>query len=135
MDEQLQLPLDDVRPPARPQKYVKRPIPIEALQLRWDTWSQVCDFLGEDMFTQGAEGCFVWPGESPDEERYGASPITADKPLFGDVDAWEIGCRIPTLEGVMLARQGDYIIKGIHGEYYPCKQSIFEESYEVYTAP
>ena len=38
--------------------------------------------------------------------------------------------RIHTLEGTMLAYPGDYIIKGIKGEFYPCKSDIFEESYE-----
>ena len=37
---------------------------------------------------------------------------------------------IPTLEGVMEANIGDYIIKGIQGEFYPCKPDIFEASYE-----
>lgn len=37
---------------------------------------------------------------------------------------------IHTLEGNMLADKGDYIIKGIKGEYYPCKPEIFEQSYE-----
>lgn len=36
---------------------------------------------------------------------------------------------IPTLEGVMQASIGDYIIKGINGEFYPCKPDIFEKSY------
>jgi hypothetical protein len=36
---------------------------------------------------------------------------------------------IRTLEGVMMAEPGDWIIKGIHGEFCPCKPSIFEESY------
>lgn len=38
--------------------------------------------------------------------------------------------KIPTLEGVMIASVGDYIIKGVHGEFYPCKPDIFEETYE-----
>lgn len=37
---------------------------------------------------------------------------------------------IKTIEGAMRANIGDYIIKGIHGEYYPCKPDIFKESYE-----
>ena len=36
---------------------------------------------------------------------------------------------IPTLEGVMTAQNGDYIIKGIKGEVYPCKADIFENTY------
>jgi hypothetical protein len=38
--------------------------------------------------------------------------------------------RIPTLEGEMTARLGDYIIKGVRGEFYPCKPDIFAQTYE-----
>lgn len=37
---------------------------------------------------------------------------------------------INTLEGNMTASKGDYIIKGIKGEFYPCKPDIFEQTYE-----
>lgn len=37
---------------------------------------------------------------------------------------------IYTLEGVMIANPGDWIIKGIEGELYPCKPDIFEKTYE-----
>ena len=37
---------------------------------------------------------------------------------------------IPTLEGVMHASVGDFIITGIHGEQYPCKPDIFRETYD-----
>ena len=47
--------------------------------------------------------------------------------------AFATNCRliIHTLEGNMYAEIGDYIIQGIEGEWYPCKASIFVESYEV----
>lgn len=38
--------------------------------------------------------------------------------------------KIETLEGTMLANIGDYIIRGVNGEYYPCKPGIFEKTYE-----
>lgn len=38
--------------------------------------------------------------------------------------------RIETLEGVMRANYKDYIIKGIQGEIYPCKEDIFKKTYE-----
>jgi hypothetical protein len=38
---------------------------------------------------------------------------------------------IRTLEGRMTASEGDYIIKGIQGEFYPCKSDIFEQTYEL----
>jgi hypothetical protein len=39
-------------------------------------------------------------------------------------------CNINTLEGVMKADKGDYIILGVEGEVYPCKPEIFEKTYE-----
>lgn len=38
---------------------------------------------------------------------------------------------IPTLEGNMEVSDGDYIIKGIEGEYYPCKPEIFLKTYDI----
>jgi hypothetical protein len=38
--------------------------------------------------------------------------------------------KIETLEGVMDASIGDYIIKGVRGEFYPCKPDIFKATYE-----
>ena len=40
------------------------------------------------------------------------------------------GVQIETLEGNMMAYVGDYIIKGVKGEFYPCKPDIFEMTYE-----
>lgn len=37
---------------------------------------------------------------------------------------------IETLEGNITASPGDWIIEGVHGEYYPCKPDIFEKTYE-----
>lgn len=37
---------------------------------------------------------------------------------------------IDTLEGQMVASVGDWVIEGIHGEFYPCKPDIFEATYE-----
>lgn len=41
------------------------------------------------------------------------------------------GITIPTLEGDMNAEFGDWIIKGVKGEFYPCKPDIFEMTYEA----
>lgn len=40
---------------------------------------------------------------------------------------------INTLEGDMEASIGDYIIKGVNGEFYPCKSNIFDKTYEEVT--
>lgn len=41
------------------------------------------------------------------------------------------GVVIPTLEGDHLAEPGDWIIKGVKDEFYPCKPDIFERTYEI----
>jgi hypothetical protein len=41
------------------------------------------------------------------------------------------GLTIPTLEGDMRAEPGDWIIKGVKGEFYPCKPDIFDATYEA----
>jgi len=38
---------------------------------------------------------------------------------------------IKTLEGAMTISEGDFIIKGVNGEFYPCKPDIFEKTYEL----
>lgn len=52
--------------------------------------------------------------------------------MNGDKHAWHNGTYvfIQTLEGEMTAAMGDYIIKDIKGEFYPCKPDIFEMTYE-----
>lgn len=86
-------------------KFRKKPVVIEAMKLEWATWSEMCEFLGPGFFASGGQGV---PG--PD----GA-----------------IGLTIPTLEGVMTAGAGDFIIRGVKGELYPCKADIFAATYEV----
>lgn len=41
-----------------------------------------------------------------------------------------IGGEIETLEGIMTISENDWIIKGVNGEFYPCKPDIFEKTYE-----
>lgn len=42
----------------------------------------------------------------------------------------KVGMIIPTLEGDHLAEKGDWIIKGVNNEFYPCKNDIFLKTYE-----
>lgn len=53
--------------------------------------------------------------------------VNCDYSRYRQEDAY---CEINTLEGVMRANGGDYIIKGIQGEIYPCKTDIFWKTYE-----
>lgn len=63
-----------------------------------------------------------WTGENYEEMRrfvpFGVRRFDAD------------GLHIKTLEGDMYAAQGDYIIKGVQGEFYPCKPDIFAKTYQ-----
>ncbi len=46
-------------------------------------------------------------------------------------DGYLEGAYVSTLEGGIYATYGDYIIKGVDGEFYPCKPSVFEKTYEL----
>ena len=75
----------------------------------------MCEFAGVGRLIDGKpEGCYV------DSEGRGQEGVTN-----------EMGLWIPTLEGLHLAKQNDWIIKGIKGELYPCKPDIFEQTYEM----
>jgi hypothetical protein len=52
-------------------------------------------------------------------------------PTARDPEAERPTIEITTLEGVMTAEAGDWIIKGVVGEFYPCKPDIFEATYEA----
>ena len=91
-------------------KYKKKPVIIEAIQWTGENLKEVLDFTGKaDNF----EKYFKSFEQYPDFVR-------SDGNTF----------KIFTLEGVMLASVGDFIIRGIHGEHYPCKPEIFEMTYE-----
>ena len=53
-------------------------------------------------------------------------------PKRGGIGTQDLGriIEIQTLEGVITARAGDWIIKGVEGEFYPCKPDIFKKNYE-----
>lgn len=53
-----------------------------------------------------------------------------EKQSFGEYESDVYYLEIETLEGVMRANVGDYIITGVKGEKYPCKPDIFESTYE-----
>lgn len=58
-------------------------------------------------------------------------PLSEEQPEKGwSIDPATGFLLIATLEGVMQAKPGDYIIQGIQGEFYPCKPDIFKASYE-----
>lgn len=92
-------------------KYRKKPVVIEAWQ--WDgTWFKFETTPGWLLAAQQH-----WP--LPNGVRYRSACNEED----AAVD-------IATLEGIMTAQEGDWIIRGIKGELYPCKPDIFEATYE-----
>ena len=85
-------------------KFRKKPVIIEAVQLRPDTVQECYDFIDKKA------------GNFPETGR-GIDPVDGK-------------FKITTLEGVMVAEIDDWIIKGVKGEFYPCKPDIFEKTYE-----
>ena len=98
--------------------YRKKPVVIEAVQLTWQTWDEVCEFMVafDDMIG-------VWV--DPESGKF--TPLMFAPPRHLSLDDAEIGCLI---EGEHLARQGDWIIRGVQGEFYPCKPEIFDATYD-----
>lgn len=89
-------------------KYRKKPVVIEAIQWNGLNLEEIKEFVGESL-------------------------------IYDIIDtAWQVGkgaphvnMKIKTLEGDMRVNKGDFIIKGVNGEFYPCKPDIFEKTYEV----
>lgn len=75
---------------------------------------------------------FKWTGDvdQTEDPEWCIELIKQDKITFSQING-NPKMHIETLEGVMTADQGDYIIKGIKGEVYPCKPDIFEATYEA----
>lgn len=66
--------------------------------------------------------------------RYGSDPRPdwfVDKVTRNEIVTHPTHCEIHTLEGVMRGETGDWIIRGVKGEIYPCKPDIFEATYEL----
>lgn len=72
---------------------------------------------------------FKWTGDQDqiEDPEWIVDAIRSGDVFFEDEDP---RMKIETLEGVMVANPGDYIIKGIKGEIYPCKPDIFQLTYE-----
>ncbi len=104
-------------------KFRTKPIVIEAVQLRWDTWNEICDFCGVGKLTDGKpQGCYV------DNEGNGRDDYPGN--FSGGAQA-RIGLWFPTKEGLMLGIENDWIIRNTQNELYLCKPDIFEATYEA----
>ena len=84
-------------------KYRKKPVVIEALKWDGTNADEIADFMR-------LNSCMVYGDSEHEDQLY---------------------FHIPTLEGEMRASIGDYVIKGIKGEFYPIKENIFLETYEA----
>lgn len=72
---------------------------------------------------------FLWTG-GPDQEEDPVWIVDAMRAGTVEVVHQPPCMRITTLEGIMTATPGDYIIQGVEGEIYPCKPKIFTATYE-----
>lgn len=93
-------------------KYRKKPVVIEAFRMGIDNrpdWFQ-------DKVSENEIVTYRVPEDENNEDPFEFSRTY---------------CVIKTLEGMMRGEYGDYIIKGVKGEIYPCKPDVFEETYEV----
>ena len=106
-------------------KYRKKPIIVEATE--WITNGDHPEDNSVELFSQEI-GAFLSEGKVV--RRYNHPNID------GNVDCHKCGMMmkdhgwIDTLEGGHVVCVGDYIIKGVQGEFYPCKPDIFEQTYE-----
>lgn len=91
-------------------QFTKKPVTISAIQWTGDNLPAVIEFTGKHP---------RWSDWFADMDEYVAH-VRVDGNRF----------KIFTLEGVMDALPGDWIIRGIHGEHYPCKPDIFSATYE-----
>ena len=85
-----------------PKLYRKKPVVIEAVPVTYDNRFEVAAWCGGRAEQAAPSGMIYAPG------------VVA----------------IDTLEGTMWAEVGDWIIKGVAGEFYPCKPDIFSATYE-----
>lgn len=91
-------------------KYKKKPIVVEAVQWNGLNLEEIKDFVGNSLIYNINDAAWKVGKDAP-----------------------TVHIKIKTLEGTMVAKAGDYIIRGVNGEIYPCKADIFEKTYEEVT--
>ena len=87
-----------------------------------------------DAFRYNANGGFAyWPqwGKEALKHNVDGLVVARDDPASRTIEAFPDHLMIHTLEGEMRANNGDWIIKDVVGEIYPCKHDVFEQTYEV----
>lgn len=91
-------------------KYRKKPVVIDAEELTSKSIKKVYEFIHGKL----SDFTFIESQKFEDYEQL----------------VCENGMQIQTLEGTMTAQLGDFVIKGVKGEFYPCKPDIFASTYE-----
>lgn len=91
----------------------KKPVEIQSMQ--WDGTAEGATPIIDWILGQGGSATYHCA-----HDIGGRCPGTASMHTIG----------IRTLEGTMQARQDDWIIRGVQGEFYPCKPDIFAQTYE-----
>lgn len=99
-------------------RYRKKPVVIEAEKVPDDA-SDIQEYLDDSLALAGWCGGIPHMMVNRDEYAYDGAIVKGPHIL------------IHTLEGDHAALPGDYIIKGVQGEFYPCKPDIFEQTYEA----
>lgn len=131
--------------------YRKKPVEIQAMQMAIDArprynadgGNEEFHRIGSDMADHNrkiaawmAESGYEAAQDGEDLEDWDESEtITVDGELRGLPEFGVNFITILTLEGEMNASPGDWIIRGVQGEFYPCKPDIFEQTYEPVETP
>lgn len=100
-------------------KFRKKPVVIEAVQLRWTQWSEVCELLGDAFLIENPGGAnTITVGEASD--------------TCGEAGPLYIALNVRTAhDDIAIVRHGDWIIPEKQaGRFYPCKPDVFAATYE-----
>jgi hypothetical protein len=110
------------------QKYRKRPVVVEAMRMP-DAYPEDVDPSSDNYAgNRQAHAVMAWVADHLQH----FDPLGDEVPDQGwTIDPATGFLNIATLEGVMQVKPGDYVIKDIQGEFYPCKPDIFESSYQL----
>jgi hypothetical protein len=112
-----------------PRKYRKQPVVINAMQLP-EAYPDGIDPASDDYARNLAAAAVLdWLRE---ELGDAFDPLADEVPRHGwSIDPGTGALLLSTLEGVMRATPGDWIIRGVQGEFYPCKPDIFAATYSL----
>ena len=115
----------------QPTKYRKKPVVIDAIHWREHLTPPEAHALTNIIEREWGYPWLVGNALRPDTLRCESQPHASERPTKGIwIDPADGALMIRTLEGDMKVSLGDYIIRGVQGEVYPCKPDIFAATYE-----